>query len=148
MKINYPHMFIIITIISLGLAQCVSSVTIPPTNTSENPATPTLTITSTQTQTLTQTHIATLSFLPLPTLNPEEEQATILTLLKSNNGCDLPCWWGITPGKTTKLDTEQILRGLNLNFLEYIPQQLVGVDLPGLDKAFLLHFPDGTLGVC
>jgi len=28
---------------------------------------------------------------------------------ETNGGCELPCWWGITPGKTTGQDAEQTL---------------------------------------
>jgi len=39
---------------------------------------------------------------PFPTLLPmlpfPEAQALILEYLATNNGCDLPCWWGATPG--------------------------------------------------
>ncbi len=37
----------------------------------------------------------------LPTLPPAEAEAMILSLLKDNGGCLFPCWWGVTPGKTT-----------------------------------------------
>lgn len=50
----------------------------------------------TQTPTLvspTATATATIS----PTVSPAE----ILNLMKTNGGCELPCWWGILPGKTT-----------------------------------------------
>jgi hypothetical protein len=37
---------------------------------------------------------------PAPTLTASEEQASVLDLLQSNEGCQLPCWWGFTPGET------------------------------------------------
>lgn len=37
---------------------------------------------------------------PAPTLTDDEEQTLVLDLLRKNNGCRLPCWWGFTPGKT------------------------------------------------
>jgi len=37
---------------------------------------------------------------PFPTLEPEQMQAFIANMLATNGGCELPCWWGITPGKT------------------------------------------------
>lgn len=38
---------------------------------------------------------------PMATLTVDTEQALVLELLNSNAGCRLPCWWGITPGRTT-----------------------------------------------
>jgi len=38
---------------------------------------------------------------PLPTLPPAEAEAVILDLLQGNDGCLFPCWWGLTPGKTS-----------------------------------------------
>jgi hypothetical protein len=35
-----------------------------------------------------------------PTLAPEKAQSEIKDLLISNGGCELPCWWGMTPGVT------------------------------------------------
>jgi hypothetical protein len=40
------------------------------------------------------------SLTPLPTLSPNQAQEMVLNLLKNNADCVLPCWWGITPGKT------------------------------------------------
>lgn len=42
---------------------------------------------------------------PFPTLEPDEMQAFIRTMLETNGGCELPCWWGITPGTTNWQDT-------------------------------------------
>lgn len=38
---------------------------------------------------------------PLPTLSADEAQAVMLDLFWNNGGCRLPCWWGITPGRTS-----------------------------------------------
>ncbi len=38
---------------------------------------------------------------PAPTLTAEEERAFVRKMLATNGGCELPCWWGITPGETT-----------------------------------------------
>ncbi len=35
-----------------------------------------------------------------PTLEPAAKLDFISRMLKSNGGCELPCWWGIAPGKT------------------------------------------------
>jgi len=37
----------------------------------------------------------------------------------TNGGCDLPCWWGITPGETTRAQAEQILAPLDAYITSY-----------------------------
>jgi hypothetical protein len=53
---------------------------------------------------------------PLPTLpalrTTEEAAAFIIKMQETNGGCELPCWWGITPGKTIGQDAKQILSPL------------------------------------
>jgi hypothetical protein len=34
-------------------------------------------------------------------LAPDAEDALLVDMLSSNGGCELPCWWGITPGVTS-----------------------------------------------
>jgi hypothetical protein len=41
---------------------------------------------------------------PAPTLTTRQAQEMVLDLLKNNAGCELPCYWGITPGETTWQD--------------------------------------------
>jgi hypothetical protein len=73
-------------------------------------------------RTLTPTPIATITpfiqpamtFMPtltgLPTLQAGLEAKTINELLSTNNGCALPCFWGIVPGKTTWGDAVNFLQ--------------------------------------
>jgi len=46
---------------------------------------------------------------PLPTLSHEAAYTRFQELL-NNGGCRLPCWWGITPGKTTWNDAQRFLQ--------------------------------------
>lgn len=64
--------------------------------------TPTLTLTPHPTPTATRTSTPTWTTVPtrLPTLASPMAQALVTKLLETNNGCQLPCWWGIEPGKT------------------------------------------------
>ncbi len=55
----------------------------------------------------TPTQTPTATPLPFPTLEPEEMQAFIAEMLAANGGCELPCWWGITPGVTPWEDVQQ-----------------------------------------
>jgi len=41
------------------------------------------------------------TWTPRPTLPPAEAEAVVADLLTHNAGCQLPCWWGFTPGQTT-----------------------------------------------
>ena len=44
---------------------------------------------------------------PIPTVPGLDVNQQVLWLLETNNGCQLPCWWGITPGQTTWDVTEK-----------------------------------------
>lgn len=48
----------------------------------------------------------------IPTLPVERAQAELLKLLFDNNGCRLPCLWGIVPGESSFEEAEAILRPL------------------------------------
>lgn len=94
----------------------------PPTSTHE----PTLTNTPTSSPTLTKTATAsrtptvtasptnTATWTPVPTLHPDEALEEVLKLYADNGGCELPCWWGITPGETTWEATHQLLAPLGI----------------------------------
>jgi hypothetical protein len=51
-----------------------------------------------------QTHIPTL--IPIPTPVGEDAENKVTYLLQTNGNCSLPCWWGITPGRTTWAEAE------------------------------------------
>ncbi len=55
------------------------------------------------TYTLTPSPTVLPTFTPCPTLTVEEREALpsrVRELLKTNGGCELPCWWGITLGQS------------------------------------------------
>lgn len=57
---------------------------------------------STNTPTTISQTAPTITIIPVtntPTLGENPNEVT-LELLKTNKGCELPCWWGITPGHT------------------------------------------------
>ncbi len=66
----------------------------------------------------TATWTATASPSPTPTLTsipalpPEEAYDMLLELLQTNGGCELPCWWGISPGVSTHEEAETKLEPL------------------------------------
>lgn len=57
--------------------------------------------TPTPTQTWTPT--------PLPTIPSDTVVAFVQELIRSNAGCQLPCWWGSMPGQTTWKSVEPFL---------------------------------------
>lgn len=40
----------------------------------------------------------------------QQDQDKINELLMTNAGCDLPCWWGITPGLTTLAEVDKLMK--------------------------------------
>jgi hypothetical protein len=57
----------------------------------------------------TFTPLATEALAPLPTLSPVEAKAFVLELPQNNGGCELPCFWGFTPGQTKWQTAEPLL---------------------------------------
>lgn len=49
------------------------------------------------------------SITPLPTLSGANREALITELLESNGMCSYPCWWGLTPGESSWITTNQFL---------------------------------------
>jgi hypothetical protein len=56
--------------------------------------------TRTSIPTVVVTATPSLTWTPAPTLSRAEALALVEDLLENNGGCRLPCWWGMTPGKT------------------------------------------------
>ena len=126
----YPSMWIILClIITLAVVGCVQqgnpipntqtkitqmpTGTYVPTSTIVHTVKPSVTLTPTKYRTASQTtsprptKIPTLK--PLPTLTTQEALLKVEDLFLHNGGCELPCWWGITPGETTWQSTQQFL---------------------------------------
>ncbi|HRJ57202.1 MAG TPA: hypothetical protein PLV64_13015 [Anaerolineales bacterium] len=51
----------------------------------------------------TEVFDASPSFTPVPTLSEENAYLLLTDLLNTNNDCQLPCWWGITPSQSDPL---------------------------------------------
>ena len=61
------------------------------------------------------------SELTVPALRtPEDALAFTINMQETNGGCELPCWWGITPGETTSRAAMQILFPVK-NYMEIFP---------------------------
>lgn len=70
------------------------------------------------TPSVTTTTLAVVTPTTLSTLSYDEALVTVQTLYETNNGCLLPCWWGITPGKTTWEQTKDLLSPFVSQILE------------------------------
>lgn len=70
---------------------------IPATPTASPTASPTATLTTTSSPTPT----ATEPVIAISTPPGTELTEQVRWLYETNNGCQFPCWWGITPGETT-----------------------------------------------
>jgi hypothetical protein len=64
----------------------------------------------------------------LPTLTADEAKKLVQDLLENNAGCQLPCWWGITPGKTAWADARSFLESFSLYIRE--GEMGAGVQVP------------------
>ncbi|MBN2390647.1 MAG: hypothetical protein JXR84_07990 [Anaerolineae bacterium] len=62
-----------------------------------------------------------------PTLTADEEYRYVGEMLSTNGGCELPCWWGITPGESSWQGTKEGLPGLNFQF--WFPEDFIKYDL-------------------
>jgi hypothetical protein len=108
---NKMKIALLVVIMTL-LANCTSQspvVTDIATSQETNTLTPDIKPSETATPMLhltnTLTFTPTVTWTPLPTLSAEGAQARIKELLETNGGCELPCWWGIVPNKTTWEET-------------------------------------------
>ena len=81
--------------------------------------TPVLITTSKTTSTPTRT----VTWTPRSTLPPDESKALVLELLKTNGGCRLPCWWGITPGKTSWNEAKAYLSTFAASIEKFIEKE-------------------------
>ena len=83
---------------------------------------PTLTVTPTRAPSLigTETPSPTVTLAPSPTftlgltLTEEEVRTNVNVAMKTNGGCDYPCWWGIIPGETHQEDAFALLAKIGL----------------------------------
>lgn len=82
----------------------IPSATATPAATATEEMVPTFTpLLSTLTPTISSTLPPTVipTWTPVPILPPDAALEALLALYDDNGGCELPCWWGITPGATS-----------------------------------------------
>ena len=149
-QIRNPLHFILLNLASLFVVlvstSCASPIPTPPATTpvvvvtsstatvlpTQIPASPTSTTTRTPTSTPTRVPRPTATSLPTktatptkyPTLDAQGRLNFVLQALKTNGGCQLPCWWGITPGKTTWAEMVDTFAKQGIGFDTYEPGKL------------------------
>lgn len=84
------------------------------------------TISPTHTSLPTTTPISSAIWTPQPTLRIEEAQKFVVDLVATNGNCQLPCWWGITPGESTWEETNHFLAAFATN-IRVLQENLYGV---------------------
>jgi hypothetical protein len=101
----FPFVVVILTILS----SCLS-----PTQSSFSPIAPSATIQVSPTTTLIrQTITPTGTFIQIPTLSPDDAHKRLSELLNDSANCSLPCWLGVTPGKSSWQDANEQLFSLS-----------------------------------
>ncbi|HSO27674.1 MAG TPA: hypothetical protein VLS48_06360, partial [Anaerolineales bacterium] len=131
---NHNKAFIILWIAAYLLAGCMTGSTSPlSTGAPTKTVRPTRTIRSTLTPRPTRTHRPTATITVTPTVtktptfqpiirtrvtNLDRDQASSLAfeLMKTNGGCRLPCWWGLTPVQTDWHEAEAFLASMVVEF--------------------------------
>ena len=109
---------------SLTKTATIQKVTVTPTKKTEQNPTPSISA----------------SLTPQSTLTTEEGKALVLELIASNGGCQLPCWWGITPGETSWDDTRSFLE--TFTTISNLSTNLYGVTYRNLPE----NVSDGAVG--
>lgn len=105
-------------ILSVVCVACTS--TIPSHLPTADPVGPTPSVnTPTSALNPAQTHTPKPIFSPVATLTTSEKKNLVNNLLLTNGGCELPCWWGFTPGKTSWTDIEAFFTRFSATILPF-----------------------------
>lgn len=100
------------------------------------------------TQTMESTLTPPKESIPTSTLHPVlsdgEAKALVLDKLKTNVNCELPCWWGIVPGQTSKDEAASFLNQFsNLSHTDISPNYIAFndvIDPPGIYFHFIFSY--------
>jgi hypothetical protein len=99
----------------------ILSVALPTATSAAFTSMPAQTRTATQTYTPTSTWTSEPSTPTLgPTLTGNDTEKLVLDLLENNGGCNLPCWWGFTPGKTTWEPARNFFLSHGMHVISYL----------------------------
>ena len=141
LKLESVPTFVGTTEIVVGETKSVQSPTLALTPTRQETTFPTLIKNVSETPTPTSTITAT--WVP-PTLN----DYSIQTLIDTNGNCELPCWWGLVPGKTTKEQVMSFFDQIDINKIESLGQvernNPDGVEVLMEEIVITYHLPGGN----
>ncbi|MBN1976040.1 MAG: hypothetical protein JW918_01455 [Anaerolineae bacterium] len=81
---------------------------------------------------------------PVPTMTADEEYGFFLEMLQNNGGCQLPCWWGFTPGATSWQATRDFFTSLGKETRGGgdIQNYTVVFDMPGHYQSYQSYIGD------
>jgi len=115
--------------------------TLPPVLSTQTPAATSVSVTKTLQPTPT---VKPATKTPYPTLSIKQARQLIDEAQKTNLGCELPCWWGITPGKTPLDEAQAFFAALNAKIEYWAPHYSITVFYPDSKKIALglRIFPD------
>jgi hypothetical protein len=65
----------------------------------------------------------------IPTLSPQKANQVLLDLYEDNGGCQLPCYWKITPGKTLWTDLSTFVSSVGGIYYQYGTPTIVRYDI-------------------
>jgi hypothetical protein len=104
---------------------------------------PTITRTLEPSPTATIIPSPTISLTPLATLAPTQAYNRLVGLIFDNGGCKLPCWWGITPGKSSWGEAYNYLHTFAISIDVRKPVQSSATRLlhTGLEATIYYHLP-------
>jgi hypothetical protein len=79
------------------------------------------------------------TYTPLPTI----DRFGIQGLIDTNGGCELPCWWGIEPGKTTLEQVTVFLSPITKKLESYGPSKITvkGIQYESVGSSFDYALP-------
>lgn len=82
--------------------------------------------TDTPTSTVPSTKIP---YVPISTPLVKESSKIVLELMQTNNGCDLPCWWGIIPNQTSWNNAVEFLKPFSIIYERQPPSDWFVYDI-------------------
>jgi hypothetical protein len=123
--LTFPYTFLGIVLLLFGCTPAGSPIIPSQVESPVFSPTPMLS-TSTPTSTFTATVTRTLP----PTLEPAQAEETLKTLLQESVDCEAPCFWGITPGRTTLIEAINTFThlGLQVNNTTYQGKDFYGIE--------------------
>jgi len=81
-------------------------------------------------------HTPTTTATPAPTLTDEQLAEFVVAMLTTNGGCELPCWWGITPAKTNHQAVKDFFSSQGIRLFSDAQGSDLVLDIPHTERLF------------